>query len=108
MKYKLLIDTEFQKYQPQFNLSKILDIESVKVEKFKKVYLYINDINIFYNCFSLFDCDKVIFLFNKNILIKNYNMFDIRIINQIEEKIDIKDMIIKNSYIKDYLKGVVK
>jgi hypothetical protein len=106
MKYKLIIDINFQKYQPQFNLSKILDIESVNVDKFKKVYLYIDNINLFYNNFSLFDSNKTIFLFNKNIVFKNFKMFSIEIVNQIEEKIDIKDMIIKNQYIKDYLNGI--
>ena len=106
MKYKLLIDTEVQKYQPQFFFSKILDIESVNVRKFEKVYLYIDDINIFYSFYSLFDPAKVIYLFNKNIILYNSEYFDISIINCEIEAVDIKDLIINNKYIKEYLNGI--
>jgi hypothetical protein len=106
MKYKLLIDIEVQKYQPQFFFSKILDIESVNVRKFNKVYLYIDDLNIFYSYYNSFDSAKVIYLYNKNIVLRNSENFDINIINCDAEPVDIKDLIIGNKYIKDYLNGV--
>lgn len=104
--HKLIIDTEFQKYQPQFNFSKILDIESVNVNKFDKVYLFIDELPVFYNNYERFSEEKVIFLFNRNIILRDSEKLDISIVNSQPEEIDVKDMIIKNKYIKDYLNGV--
>jgi hypothetical protein len=106
--YNLIIDTDFQKYQPQFNLSKILDIESVNINKFNKVYLYIDDLPIFYDNYSLFNPGKVSFLFGKNIKMRDADMFIFNVVNLNSEPIDIKDMVIKNKYIKDYLNGLKK
>jgi hypothetical protein len=106
MKYKLIIDTDLKQYQPQYFFSKILDIESVNVRKFQKVYLFIDNFNLFYSYYTLFDSSKVFYLFNKNIILRDSENFDINIVNCQPEPVDIKDLIIKNKYIKNYLNGL--
>ena len=104
MVYNVIINRDIKQYQPQFYFSKVLDIESVNIDKYDKVYLMIDDLNIFKNNITLFNPSKVIFVYDKNIKFDMISDLNVKIVNFFNDDVKFIKKIIKHGFIEEYFK----
>lgn len=100
MMKKIIIDENIYKYRPLFNLSEI-DLFEYDLSKYKIVYLYIDNLDKFYN-FS-YNKGNEIYVIDKDIVFKNN--YDIEKISYTIKETNFKKKICKQEYIRNYLWG---
>jgi hypothetical protein len=102
--YKLIIDKDLNNYNPLFNFSVTQNIESISINKYERVYLFIDDLNMFYKFYNDFNKDQVTFIYNKNIKFKVNDLL-IEVKSFIIDGNDFREKVIKHNFIKNYLIG---
>jgi hypothetical protein len=100
----LIIDKNYLKYNPQIFISKLDTFEN-DIRKYKTIYLFIDDLQIFYEKYNLLkNHSNVIFVIDKNIKIDK----EIEI-KHIESDVitthNFKRKIIRFKFLKDYLEN---
>jgi len=102
--YNIIIDNDINNYFPIMTLSKI-NIFEINFRKFTdKIYILIDDINLFYKSYKLLPKANVIFILSRNIFIKNDGdiRFKFKSYNM-NRNYNFRDKIMRYNFIKEYV-----
>jgi hypothetical protein len=102
---KLIIDSDLKKYKPQFILSQ-LDFFEFNINKFKNVYLYVDDINLINKIPKMYS--NITLVMDKDLVVKNKSLDIVKIKYDLVVNDDFKKKIVKQESIYNFLYGVNK
>jgi hypothetical protein len=99
--YKLIIDSNYKDYHPLVNIS-MIDIFETNLKKYKQLFVFVDDLTIFYRTYRLFT-DNCVFVLDKNIIIKK-NDIEIEYVKYgLDETYNFKNKVLKHDFIRKYL-----
>jgi len=99
---KIIIDKSIENYFPLVNLTEI-DIFEVNLKKFKKVYVFIDNLNQFYRKYKLFP-ENCIFLVDNNIKIDIENVEIENKYKSFDKEYNFLNKIVHFDFIREYIK----
>jgi hypothetical protein len=97
---KLIIDQNYNKYQPQFVLSGI-DFFEYNIEKYSKAYIFIDNVALFKKLVNI--PKNVVFLIDKDIVINREDLLIEKVKYTLNKEADFKEKVIKHKYIFNWL-----
>lgn len=99
---KIIIDKEYNKYQPLMNISKI-DLFEINLKKHKILYIFIDNLKLFRKIYKKFT-NNCIFIINRNIVFDFGNDFEFIYKSvDFDSNYNFKNKVIRYIFLREYI-----